>query len=104
MLSVLGGVKGWFGENEPVLLWLTPQVRVDRLVPELLNAVPVLDQTTLEDLAESVGLLVSPGLLSNVVVEIWVVKLVSLEVLQEQRSVIEVENLPFPRWLRWQRE
>ena len=32
-----------------MLLGVAPQVGVDRSVPELLNAVPVLDLTTLQD-------------------------------------------------------
>ena len=43
LLSVLRRVHWWLGQNEPMFLWFTSQVRVHGLVPKLLNAFPIFD-------------------------------------------------------------
>jgi hypothetical protein len=49
-----------------VLLWLASEVRVDGFMPKLLDAIPVLDEPTLENLTKIMGLLVGPGSISNI--------------------------------------
>lgn len=41
LLTVFGRVHRGFGQDEPVLLWLAPEVGVDRFVPVALDALPV---------------------------------------------------------------
>ena len=60
-----------------MLCRISTEIRVDGLVPELLNTVPVLDLSTLQKVAQIVTLSLLLGLISNVKVELWVVKVVS---------------------------
>ena len=60
-----------------MLCRVSTEIRVDGLVPELLNTVPVLDLSTLQKVAQIVTLSLLLGLISNVKVELWVVKVVS---------------------------
>ena len=48
-----------------MLLRVTTQVRVDRSVPELFDAVPILDLTTLEYVHDLVSRLLALGLLTD---------------------------------------
>jgi hypothetical protein len=59
-----------------MLLWLTPEVLVDRLVPELLNTFPVLDLPALEQVADLMRLLLAlnHGLLANIIIHFVVLK------------------------------
>ena len=61
-----------------MLLWVAPQVGVNRSVPELLNAVPVLDLTTLQDIDHFVRGMLALRLFSDVEVQLRVVKVVFL--------------------------
>ena len=62
-----------------MLSWLAPQVRVDGLMPKLFNALPVLDLTVIEKVADLMGLgfACSYGLVTNVVVQLKVVEFVT---------------------------
>lgn len=95
LFSVFRSVHRWLGQNEPVLLWLTPKVGVNGLVPELLDAIPVFDEAAFENLTEGVGLLVIPGFLPNIVVQVRVVELVFLNALQSNRSGVSTSQLTF---------
>ena len=70
LLSVLRRVHGWFCEDEPVFLGLAPEVGVDRLVPELLDAFPVFDLASSEEVADLMCLLVCHGFIADVVVHL----------------------------------
>ena len=48
LLSVLRSVHRRLCKDEAMLLRVTPEVRVDRLMPELLDTVPVLDLSALQ--------------------------------------------------------
>lgn len=59
-----------------MLLWLTAQVRVHRLVPKLLNTFPVLNLTGLKDVAQLMRLGIGDGLVTDEEVKVWVVKFI----------------------------
>ena len=48
LLSILWSVHGWLCQNESMVVWFTSNILVNRLVPELLNTIPVANLTTLE--------------------------------------------------------
>ena len=57
-----------------MIFGVASQVRLDRLVPELLNSFPVLDLTALEQVADIVRSALGKSLVSDEVVQLWVVK------------------------------
>ena len=59
-----------------MLLRVTAQVRVNGLVPELLNSVPILDLSTLQQEAHIVRSLLVLRIFANVKVQLGVAKLV----------------------------
>ena len=61
-----------------MLLRVTAQVGVNGLVPELLDSIPILDLSTLQEEAHIVRLLLRLRLLSDVEVQLRVAKLVFL--------------------------
>ena len=48
LLSILWSVHGWLCQNESMVVWFTSDILVNRLVPELLNTIPIANLTTLE--------------------------------------------------------
>ena len=62
-----------------MLSWLAPQIRIDGLMPKLFNALPVLDLTVIEEVADLMGLgfACSNGLVTNVVVQLKIVEFVT---------------------------
>ena len=62
-----------------MLTWLTPQVRVDGLMPKLFNTLPIFNLTVIEEVADlmRLGFTRSNGLVTNVVVKLKVVKFVT---------------------------
>lgn len=75
LLSVLRWVHGWLRENEPVLLWLAPQIGIHGLVPELLDSLPVLDLARLENVAKLVSFRVLDSFVTDEEVQLRVVQL-----------------------------
>ena len=58
-----------------MLLWFTPEVRVDSSVPELLHGFPVFNLTTTNDILHIVCLLMSPHIFTDVVVKLWILEI-----------------------------
>lgn len=77
LFTVLWRVERWLGEDEPVFLGLTPEVRVNGLVPKLFDTFPVLDLSTLEQIANLMCLLLAfnHGFLAYVIVHLIIFKL-----------------------------
>ena len=70
LLSVLWRVHGWLRQDEAMIVWLTPDILVDRLVPELLNSVPITDLTCLEQVSQVMGSSLLLSFLTNEVVHL----------------------------------
>jgi hypothetical protein len=70
LLSVLWRIKRRLGEYKSMLFWLASQIRVNRLMPELLNAFPVFDLTSTEEIADLMCLLCCHSFLSDVIVQL----------------------------------
>lgn len=70
LLPVFWRIKRWLSKDEPVLLWLTSEIRINRFVPELLDTFPVFDLTSSKKIADLMGFLVRHGLISDVVVHL----------------------------------
>jgi hypothetical protein len=78
LLSVLRGVEWRLCQDEAVLFRLTSQLRVDSSVPELFHSFPVLNLPATDDILKIVGLLMLKCLVSDVVVELWVLEFLIL--------------------------
>ena len=61
-----------------MLFWVTAQIRMNGLVPELFNAIPIGDLSTLEEEADIVALLFALSFLTDVEVEFGVAEVVFL--------------------------
>jgi hypothetical protein len=78
LLSVLRGVKRRLSQNKSVLLRLASQLRVDGAMPELFHRFPVLYLTATNDILQVVSLLVQECIVTDVVIEFWVAKIMAL--------------------------
>lgn len=74
LLSVLRSVHRRLCKDEAMLLRVTPEVRVDRLMPELLDAVPVLDLSALQQETHLVSVFLRLCLFANEEVKLCVVE------------------------------
>jgi hypothetical protein len=57
-----------------VLFRLTSEIRVNRLMPELLNTLPVFNLSSLQEIANLVGLLIFNGLITDKIVHFKVLE------------------------------
>ena len=89
LLSVFRGVHGGFSQNELVLARFAADVLINRLVPEFLDAFPVVDLTVLEQRSHVVGGLLGHCVVSNVEVQ---VRVVELHLLVERSSGLLRDN------------
>ena len=61
-----------------MLFWIASQIRMNGLVPELFNAIPIGDLSTLKQEADIVGFLFALSFLADVEVEFGVAEVVFL--------------------------
>ena len=79
LLPVLWSVHWWLSQDKSMIVRLASKILMDRLVPELLDSVPVADLSTLKKVADLVRSGLCKGLLSNIIIELWVEKAVFVD-------------------------